>query len=86
MSTLTEFDLIVDLESTVVCEEKDCDNPVEWIRRHENCRRLVCSECRAYTLKQFFMHDLDEPFWCSVCELSEPLRYWIEEVRWLPLG
>lgn len=84
--TKTQFDLLADLDSTVCCEEKDCSNEAVWIRRHAACRRLVCPECKEYIVSQMLLCEEDERFWCSVCDTSEPLVYWLDNLKWLPLG
>lgn len=85
MDTLTEIEFLLDVESPVCCEEKNCDNEATWIRRHDSCRRLVCSECKEYIESQLLLCDEDDVFWCSVCDVSEPLQYWWENIKWLRL-
>jgi len=85
MSTATELEFLVDLDSPVCCEESTCDNEANWKRRHGSCIRLTCNECKEYIASQLLLYDDDETLWCPACEVSEPIQFWWEEIRWVKL-
>lgn len=84
-TTQVDIELLVDLDSPVCCEAKECSNEAKWIRRHESCSRLECVSCKEYAQSQFLLLEEDEHLWCSVCDTTNPLNYWLENMKWLTL-
>jgi hypothetical protein len=85
VETQLDIELLVDLDSPVCCEAKDCGNEAKWVRRHDKCSRLECSNCKEYAQSQFLLLEDDESLWCSVCDYVELLDYWMENMKWLTL-